>query len=537
MRSFLHQFVSALLATALFTSCGRGQSTPEERHRHQELVINVISEPPTLDPGLASDSTSSLIITMVFEGLLMIAGEDKPRPAIAESYEVSEDRRTYTFKLRKSLWSNGMPLTAHDFEFAWKRALNPSFPGDFVYHMYVIKGAQDAKEGKAPVSDVAVQAIDDYTLKVELENPTPFFTELLVLPTFLPLCKAVVEKDPNWALEAGPNYVCNGPFKLASWTHNNQIVVEKNPDYWDANKVKLNNITILMVEDANTELSLFEDGEVDWAGKPVSIGLPTDSLPALKASGRLESRSIAATYFFLLNTKKPPFNNEKMRRAFAIALDRKDIVTNITGGDEIPATCVIPPPLRLQNQECFTDGDVKEARKLFQEALKEMKTTKEKLPTIVLSYNTSEGHHKIAQAVQQQWNAAFGVNVTLENQEWKVYLDKMKQADFMVGRMSWLASYNDAYTFLDLFKYADSPINYVGWQNAEYTMLLEQSLVAKDPKERLKLLQRAEKILIDSMPVIPVYFLTNTFLVDPHLQNYYMSPIGEVDFRYAYFED
>lgn len=528
--------LSLLCASILVCGCHPSEQSKEERHRDQILTLNLFSEPPTLDPAMATDTTSGIILGMLFEGLTKPSADGSPQLAIAESYDLSDDATTYTFHLRQTFWSNGTPTTAHDFEYAWKRSLSPSFPADYAYQLYFIKGAKDAKEGSASLSDVGIHATDAYTLVVELENPTPFFLELLHLSPYYPLNKAVVELNPNWAFEAGPDYVSNGPFELQSWSHNNQIVVVRNPHYWDAGQVKLSKIVAMMVEDTNTELALFEKGTIDWAGKPVSMGLPSDSLPSLNASGRLEYHSIAATYFYVFNMDRPPFNNVNIRKAFAYALNRNEIVKNITLSREVPATCIVPAPLTLQPDECFPDGDNKTAKTFFEKGLKELGLTRNQLPTLTLSYNTGEGHHKIAQAVQQQWHEAFGIEVKLENQEWKVYLDKLNQRDFMIARMSWSADYSDPYSFLDMFKYADGHINYTKWSNPAYTALLDESLHIANKEQRWALLRKAEKMLVDEMPLIPVYFLTNSFLHDPELKGYFLSPIGGIDFRNAYFD-
>ncbi len=530
------RFLVIFVALAALSSCQQSEANPEERHSKQVLAFNLSAEPPTLDPQVPADSASFVPLQLLFDGLMRHGEGYITEPAIADSVDISPDGKTYTFHLKRTRWSNGDPLTAHDFEYAWKRILAPSFPGEFAYQLYFIKGAERAKEGRIPVSQVGVQATDDDTLVVELENPTPFFLDLLTIPTFAPIPSKVVENNPNWALEASPSYVSNGPFLLREWTHHNQIVVERNPHYWDADKVKLNKIILSIVPDPSTELALFENGALDWAGKPLSSGLPSDSLPTLQSTGKLRYQPMPATGYFIFNINQAPFNNAKIRRAFALAINRHDIVNNILKGGEQPATCFVPPPLSLQHQECFHDADLKEARKLFAQGLKELQLTKDQLPPITLSYNTSEGHHKIAQAVQQQWNEAFGIPILLQNLEWKVYLDKLAQRDFSIARMGWHADYNDPYSFLDLFKHADNSANYNKWHSSRYTKLLDRAQRIQDSRQRKQVLASAEEVLIEQMPILPLYFLTNTYLVTPELKGYYFGPTGDVDFRHAYFE-
>ncbi len=536
MHSYHVNFWMLILLAGALLGCQKSELSPEERWKQQVLALNLFSEPPTLDPGQATDAPSVTVLNMLFEPLMRRSADNLPQPAAAESVSVSEDGKTYTFHLRKSYWSNGDPVTAHDFIYAWKRVLNPTFPGDYAYQLYIIKGAEQAKEGKGSLDDVGLHAPDDYTLVVELVNPTPYFTELLQTACYLPIHQATDQHNPKWALEAGPDYVSNGPFRMATWTHNNELVVERNPLYWDATAVKLNKIIMLMVEDSNTELALFEDKAIDWTGKPISMGIPTDAIATLKESGRMEFYPMAAAYFYMFNVDKYPFQNANLRRAFAYAIDRQAIVTNIARGGEIPATCFVAPPLSLQKGECFQDNNIAEARRLFNLGLKELGITKKQLPPIVLSYNTSEGHHKIAQAVQQQWKAAFDIDVKLENLEWKVYLDKLQQGDFMIGRMSLIADYNDPYTFLNSYKYKKGHMNYTGWSEPSYRALVDEAIKTPDNIHRLELLKKAELELVDQMPAIPVYFLTNSFMRNPLLKGVYLSPIGDADFKTAYFE-
>lgn len=502
----------------------------------QVLVLNIYSEPPTLDPGKAVDLSSVNTIGLLFEGLTRPSSLGKTALAVAERVETSTDGLTYTFHLRPSLWSNGDPISAKDFEYAWKRILSPSFPASFAYQLYVIKNARAAKEGNITVDEVGIEALDERILRVTLAQPTPYFLEMLSLPCFLPVHRSTVKNHEDWAYEAGPLFVSNGPFTLESWTHHNELRVKRNPKYWDAEKVRLKEVILLMVEDVNTELGLFEDGVIDWAGKPISMGLPTDAIPALLKRDQLELQPMAATYFYLLNVKEFPFNHVKMRRAFALAINRKAIVENILQGGEQPATGIIAPPLSLQQAPYFNDHDLPAARKLFQEALTELGVNKESLPKITLSYNTGESHHKVAQAVQQQWERAFGIRVGLENLEWKVYLDKIEHRHYSIARMSWVAAFNDPISFLDIFKEGDNVMNLTGWENEEYTGLLNASMTEKDSKRRLELLRKAETKLIEEMPVIPVYHLTNSFMKKKSLKNVVISPTGWIDFKEAYFE-
>ncbi len=515
-----------------------GCSKPERPNEKEQIVrLNIHSEPPTLDPRLVTDNVSQNVTTMLFEGLMRQMPDGSITPAIADEVRVSEDKKTYTFHLKDSLWSNGDPLTADDFIESWKWILSPKSNTEIAYKLYIIKNGKAVKEGKLPPSKLGVKALSPHTLIVELEYPAPYFLELVSSGNFYPTPTRIFKQNPDWANNAGPDFVSNGPFKLDVWDHNNRLQLSKNPNYWDDEAVRLKQINIAMVEDANTELSMFEDGELDFAGSPLSIGLPTDAIPALKASGKLHTMPMASIYFYVFNTKKPPFNNDKIRRAFAYAINRHDIVEHITQSGQVPAMAIIPPSLNpVDNAHYFQDANITEAKKLFDEGLKALKLTRETLPKITISYNTSEGHHKIAQAVQQQWKQTFGIDIALENLEWKVYLDKLQARDFMVARLGWIADFGDPITFLDTFELGDNPQNPSGWENPRYKELIEEIRQTANTTERNKLIGESEELIMEEMPIAPVYFHANNYLINPRLKGVYINKLGFIDFRWAYFE-
>lgn len=529
----MKQLLFVISACLLLTSCA-GNSQDRSNEASQTLRLNMYTEPPSLDPARASDTTSGAILEMVFDGLYRIGPGEKPQPAVAESVAVSDDGKTYTFTLRPSHWVNGDAVTAQDFAFAWKRLLDPKFPGDMAYNLYILKNGKAVKEGKLPLDELGVKTPDDQTLVVELEHPSPYFLEMVSGYPFFPVHQQTIESNPNWAYEAGPAYITNGPFMLELWKHHNEITVVKNPTYWDHDSVKLNKINISLIEDANTELSLFEKGALDWTGNPVSIGIPTDALPMLAQSGQLQHRPYAAVYLYQYNTSRGPLQNANFRKALAYAVNRQAIVDNILQGGEKPATGFVSPPMQLKDS-FFKDHDVKEAQRLFQLALEELHMTRDQLPTLRLSYNSSEGHHKIAQAIQQQWNEVLGIKVALENAEWKVHLDNIGQGNFDIARVGWHAGFNDAVNYLELFKYPKGMLNHTGWYNEKYSALLQEADYTLDPEKRRDLLLQAETILMDEMPVLPMHYHTAKYLINPRLHDVYFSPTGEVDFKRAYF--
>lgn len=504
----------------------------------QEIAININTEPPSLNPGLAKDSTSGTVLRQTFEGLTRIGKDGKPENAIAEDVKVSDDQKVYTFTLRDAKWSNGDPVTAKDFEYAWKWVLDPNNQAEYAYQLYYLKGGEDANLNGGSLDNVGVKAIDDKTLEVTLANPTPFFLELTAFYTYLPVNSKIAEANKDWANDAGDQYTSNGPFVMSEWSHNDKIVLEKNENYWDADNIKLTKIEMIMVNDPNTELSMFDNGELDWAGSPTGE-LPTDAMQALKDEGRLITQPIAGIYNYKFNTRVKPFDNVNIRKAFTLAINRQEIIDNIAQGEQLPAMAIVPPSMFPENETgYFKDNDVEKAKEYLQKGLEEMglKDVSE-LPAITLSYNTAEAHQKIAQAVQDMWKQNLGVEVTLDNQEWAVYLDKVKAGDYQVGRMGWLGDFNDAINFLELYRDAEGGNNDTGWENPQFQEKLAQSATEADPEKRQQLLKDAEAIFMEEMPVAPIYFYTNNWVQNEKLKDVVVTGLGEIQFKWAFLSE
>ncbi|MEH7106912.1 peptide ABC transporter substrate-binding protein [Bacillus sp. JJ1764] len=527
-------------------ACSGGKDTSEDKDKNgtsgkkdvaQVFRANIRTEPFSLHPGLANDSTSGSILRQTFDGLTRIGKSGKPEPAIAKEIKTSDDLTTYTFKLRDAKWTNGDPVTAEDFAYAWKWALDPKNESQYAYQLYYIKGAQAINEGKAAADTLGVKVVDDKTLEVTLENPTPYFLELTAFYTYYPVNSKIAKEDPNWHTNAGDKYTSNGPFKMTEWSHSNKVVLEKNENYWDAKNVKLKKVEFNMVNDSNTELSMFKNGELDWAGMPLGE-LPTDVIPQLKSDGSLKVQAIAGTYWYKFNTEKPPLNNVNIRKALAYAINRKAIVENITQGGQIPAMAAVPPSMFKENEKgYFKDNDVKKAKQYLEAGLKELglKSASD-LPEITVSYNTLEAHQKIAQAIQDMWKKELGINVKLDNQEWKVYIDKLHSGDYQVGRMGWLGDFNDPINFLELFRDKKGGNNDTNWENPKFKQLLIDSQKEADAKKRMQMLKDAEKIFINEMPVAPIYFYSDVWVQSKNLKDVVISGLGDIQLKWAYFQ-
>ncbi|MGD8188970.1 peptide ABC transporter substrate-binding protein [Brevibacillus ginsengisoli] len=517
--------LSACSSTPATTS---GDTKTVQAPAGQEMAINLAAEPSTADPGLAEDIPSMSVARSAFDGLLRLGTDGKLHEAVAEKYEVSPDLLTYTFHLRDTKWSNGDPVTAHDFEYAWKRVLNPETASSYAYQMYYIKNAQNANAKKASLDDVGVKATDDKTLVVTLEHPAAFFPELVASVTYFPVDKKVVEANKDWAHEAA-TYVGNGPFIMDKWEHKSQIVWKKNDTYWDKDNVKLGKLTFNMIEDPNTELSMFEQGDLDWAGSPLS-DLPGDAMQSLKSSGKLHNQPTAGTELYVFNTSKVPFNNKNIRKAFSLAIDRKALTDNVVTYTGTPAYGYLPPSMSLNPDGYYKDGDIAKAKELLAQGLKELGL--KELPPIELLYNTSEKHKRTASAIQDEWRKAFGVDVKLVNQENKVKREQMKQGNFIIGRGSWIGDFNDPINFLELYRDLGGNNN-ARWTNPKFKELLVQSAAEGDQQKRKELLKQADAIFNDEMPIMPLYYYTYAWAQGDGVKDVVIDPLGFIDFKYA----
>ncbi|HWR61446.1 MAG TPA: peptide ABC transporter substrate-binding protein [Clostridia bacterium] len=510
-----------------------GEATPAPTAEPKILRTNNMSEPGALDPQLAQGTHDSWVLDHIFEGLYKKGQDGTIIPGMAKEYTLAADNVTYTFKLRDDIkWSNGEPITAQDFEFAWKRALDPALASDYAFQMYYLKGGEAYNTGAGKLEDVGVKAIDDKTLEVVLASPTAYFIELTSFYTYYPVNKKAVEANPDWAKDPS-TYVSNGPFKLTGWEHNASLTLSKDPNYYDASLVKLDGVELSIIDDENTTWQKYEGGEYD-----LLLPLPQSVVGQLKANGNPELviGGELSTYYYSLNTKLKPFDNAKIRKALSMAVDRQTIVDKIAQGGQLPAEGLVPFGIMDENGKDFREGsgklieyNVDEAKKLFAEGLAESGFKAEDFSKFSILYNTSEGHKKIAQAVQEMWRNNLGVEFQLENVDFQVKLDREKAGDYQVSRAGWIGDYVDPMTFIDLFL-TDGAFNDADYSNPEYDKLVLEAKGTIDQKVRMENMRKAEKILMDAMPIIPVYFYTQ-----PYAQKPYVTGIFKPLNRYPYF--
>ncbi|MHB8071084.1 MAG: peptide ABC transporter substrate-binding protein [Candidatus Cryosericum sp.] len=535
----------------------------------QEVRYNLATEPAAIDPAITTGIPEANIELAVFDGLTRIDNKNVPQPAIAASWTISTDLKQYVFTLRDAVWTNGTPVTADDFVYAWTRALSPDLASEYAYQLYYVKGGEafnssikvgskyyvqavDAsgnpvtkKEGDKdvavpdmtkeidPSKDVGVKAVDAKTLQVDLEAPTPYFLNLTAFPTLMPVCKAVVSTNDKWASDP-TNYVTDGPFKLTEWSHNEKMVFVKNPTYWDKDKVKLTKITYYMVEDESTALSMYQSGQLDAAAF-----VPVSELPKLVASGDAQILPYLGTYYYLVNVTKKPFSDVRVRKALLLAIDRASITKSITQGGEVPALAYVPygiadaapgSDFRKASQESFyKDNDIAAAKALLAEA---GYPDGKGFPAFTILYNTLNLHKSIAEAVQQMWNKNLGISCTLKGEEWGVYMDDRQNLNYDVSRAGWIGDYMDPNTFLDMWVTGGGN-NDTGWSNKSYDALIAKAKTTADATERMAALHDAEKILMTDFPILPIYYYTNPLLLSKRIKNFYQSTLGFVDWKLA----
>ena len=516
----------------------------------QKIVYNLGADPKTIDPQLNSAVDGSTIIHNAFEGLMREDENSKIVPGTAEKYEVSDDGTVYTFHIRKDAkWSDGKPVVAGDFEYAWKRALNPKVAAEYAYQLFYIKnGAAYYNQEKvgdkvATAEDVGVKVIDDNTLEVTLESPVPYFLSLAAFPTYFPVRKDIIEgNEEKWTLKPD-TYISNGPFKMSEWKEKESITFVKNENYWDAKNVKLETLEVRLIDDQITYLNAFKSGEIDVIESP-----PQAEIPTLLDEGTAKIYPYLGTYFYVINVSDKAkdvdpkaaeaLSNPKFRKALSLAIDRQLIVDKVAQGGQAPATSYVPAGIldsigeEFQKDYSSKCANIEEAKKLLEEA---GYPNGEGAPTITFTFNTDQGHQNIAQAVQDMWKTNLGINVELKNEEWAVFQDTRNNFQYSMARHGWIADYNDPMTFLDMWTTGNGQNN-AGYSNKEYDKLIAQAKVELDDAKRTELLHKAEDILMDESPIIPLYYYTNVLCIDKNVKGTYKSPLGQMEFRDAYVE-
>ena len=531
--------LSILLATCVtLTGCGSSETNVVAGNKSGTLYWGNGTEPQSLDPQIATGVPEHHVISAVMEGLVLKDRKTlEPRPGVAKTWDISNDGRVYTFYLRENAkWSNGDAHTAHDYVWSWWRALQTTLGNQYAYMLFPIKNAKRYYDGEtSDFSDVGVKAIDNRTLQVTLTNPTPYFLQLLDHYSLFPVHQATIEKfgraderGTRWSYEG--NLVGNGPYKLEEWKINRHITVTKNPYYWDEGNVSINSIVFKPVDNAVTEERMFRAGALH-----VTSSIPADKIAIYqeKSAPELKITPYLGTYFYRLNINTPQLQDKRVRRALGMAIDRKQLVDNITKGGQIPAYTMTPPGTMGYFPESTLNFDPEAAKRLLAEA---GYPNGEGFPPIEILYNTNEGHRKIAVALQEMWKNYLNIDIKLLNQEWKVYLATESAGDYQISRGGWIGDYVDPNNFLDMFL-CNGGNNRTGWCNEEYDrLILEVAPSQSSHEQRLKIFQQAETMLLEDMPIIPVYTYTSIKLLHPSVRNFDDNILNQAMYKDLYLD-
>ncbi|GAA0354999.1 peptide ABC transporter substrate-binding protein [Bacillus horti] len=498
------------------------------------LLLNNGREPTSLDPPIGFDAASYNLINNFMEGLTRLGADHTPEAGIAEDWDISEDGRVYTFYIRENAnWSNGDPVTAHDFEFAWKRFIDPETASPAAFLANLIEGAEGFNSGEGTVDDVMVTALDDKTLEVTLTSPQSYFLNVITNPPFFPVHKETVEGNENWHAEASTIH-SNGPFKLTQWDKDSQIIIEKNEHYWDTNQVKLDQVVWKMVNDSNTSYQMYTSGELHTSD------VPADLSEQLFANGEVNVEDSSGTMFFRFNVTEEPFQNVNIRRAFSMAVDRQQIIDYVIKGQQRAATAFVSYGFTDAQGDDFREkgGDLisfnlEEAKQLLEQGMAEEGYTA--LPEITLSYNNTDINHRIAQALQEMLRQNLGVEVNLTSQEGAVFLAAQRALELQFSRSSFIPDFGDPINFLESF-ITGSSMNRTGWSHAEYDSLIAEAYQEADDARRFELLHRAESILFEESPIIPLYFYNTIYLQADDVKGIVRHPVGYLELKWADME-
>ncbi len=522
----------------LFPACSFDWETNvESGNREQILHFGNGDEPQEIDPHLTTGIPEFHIQQALFEGVVAKHPADLSiEPGVAESWDISEDQKTYTFHFRDNArWSNGDPVTAQDFVYSWERALRPELGSLYSYMFTYIKNADAFFKGE--IDDfglVGVKALDDRTLQVELNAPTPFFLQILDHHSYYPVHPPTIEKfggmikrGSQWSRPG--NFVGNGSFTLKDWKLNRILTVERNPYYWDADKVTLKEIHYYPVSNRSTEERMFRAGQLH-----VTNRVPNEKI-AWYRENRPESLNITpylGTYFYRFNTRVEPLGDVRVRRALSMSIDRVQIVENVTKGGQIAAYNLTPPNTNGFTAAVKVEYNIEKARALLAEA---GFPNGEGFPKLEIIYNTDESHRMVAIAIQQMWKKALNIDVTLSNQDWQVYLENESQGNYQISRAAWIGDYLDPNNFIDMWLTGGGN-NRTGWGNARYDELVAMAAKATSKEERFRYFQENEKILLEESPIMPIYTYTRVFLIDPSVKRWDENILDQHPYKYVYLE-
>lgn len=538
----IRRYLLPALIPLLLCSCGRDPVDKNPAGQPDDGVPQILhlgngAEPKALDPHVVTGVTEHNIISALLEGLVTENPKTlEPQPGAAESWSVSDDGTVYTFALRSNgKWSNGDTVTAHDFVFSFERMLSPGLSAEYAEMLFVMKNAAAFHEGTlTDFSQVGVRAVNDSTLEITLNAGTPYFLSMLNHYSWYPVHPPTILKHGKMDELHTPwtrpgNYVGNGVFVLDTWEVNKVIVVKKNPLHWDAEIVRLEAIHFHAIEKALTEERAFRAGDLHVTGT-----VPLDKIEKYQQQSPelLMVSPYIGTYYYLFNVEQPPLDDVRVRKALSMSIDRAAICTHVLKAGQLPAYHFVPPDTGGYTSQARVTYDIAAAKTLLAEA---GYPDGEGFPGFELLYNTNESHRKIAEVIQQMWQKNLNIKVMLKNQEWKVYLDSTQQGDFQVARAGWIGDYVDPNTFLDLW-ITGGGNNRTRWSNSDYDNFISTAAATSDAAVRFNAFQKAETILLNELPIMPIYLYVSLSLIQPGVKGWYPTLLDHHPYKYVYLE-
>lgn len=533
-RAFLLWILSLIFF--VFLACSNNASKVSD----SDIIVNLSVEPKTIDPSFNAQIYGVIYIQHVFEGLTTRDRNNKVVEGVAESWDISEDGKTYTFHLRtNALWSDGKPVVADDFVYSWRREVDPIVASEFSYQHEAVKNARDITAGKMPVESLGVKAIDDYTLEVELEAPTAYFLELTAFPTYAPLRRDIIEKyGDSWTLSP-ETYIGNGPYVMSERNIDENIIMVKSTNYWNADTIIAPKITFMFMQDGAAAIAGIKDGTLHMAYEP-----PQQDIPTLMEEGLIQIKPLIATYYYPINVTNRYLRDARVRKALSLVIDRNYIVENVTKGGQKPAGGWIPYAVN------DVEGDFRENAGNLYDISKEgysnnIVMAKQLLAEAgypdgvgfpVIEFKTDPGNHVgIFEAVQQMWKEHLNIDSSITQIDNALLGQTLLEKNFMIGRLYWSSDYMDPMSMMSLFVSYNTQNN-GGYSNRRYDELIERAASTDNQNIRMSAMHEAEKIFIEDMGAIPIYFYTEPLLVNPKLKGVVYNPLGFHKFSYAYLE-
>jgi oligopeptide transport system substrate-binding protein len=497
------KFYSLLLSLFLFLSC----NTAKTDNSSSTFRMSIPSEPPTLDWSLATDAVSFTVIANIMEGLTQFDENLIPQPAIASKWDMSEDGKVYTFYLRGDVyWTDGKPVTAYDFEYSWKRLLNPQTAAEYAYMLYDIVNAYEYNSGRIKDSSmVGVKALSPDVLEVKLKKPIVYFPSITTFMVTFPQRRDLTEKyGERWT--DPENIVTNGPFKLAEWRHEYQLTLKVNKGYYGG-KPEVALVKMFIVNERNTALTLYETGDLDI------VNLPPEAIPSYRENNEYRKIPLQRGYYYGFNVHKKPFDDVRVRKAFSMAINKEELPRILNGG-EIPTNSWIPKGMLGYNPDIGIGFNPEGAKRILSEA---GYPDGRGFPPVTLVFNTDPVNSLIAENIQSQLKRNIHVDIKLDNQEWKVFLKRLKTDTPAIFRLGWGADYPDPDNFMSLFT-ADSGNNNTGWSNAKYDSLIDRARGEIERGKRIGMYDEAQRILLEEdIAIMPLFFAAQNLLIKPYV--------------------